>query len=233
VGVCGVTGVPLYTTQNVNLSNARYEGIEATLKRLPQSGWGFSLTGSTQRGYAYNLPSNFYCGTPSCIPGVPSTYNKNLGIIAGQNYIGGYVNNTGSISDGVSNQAVPYLQGDAQLNYRFKNGIFALFGDTLYGKNNSLNEPPFGIAYGSISLPIHGGLAFQVSGYNIFNTYANLFPVFGGGVTVPLANNQVAGTIGNVVGPARYVFLLTNMLGPQPQSTPSPANLTTQSPPGR
>jgi hypothetical protein len=221
VSSCGAPGIPLYTTQNVNLSNARYEGIEATIKRLPPSGWGFSLAGSTQRGYAYNLPANFYCGTPTCIPGVPSTYNRNLGIIAGQNYIGEYVNSTGSTSDGVSNQAVPYLQGDAQLNYRFKNGIFVLFGDTLYGKNNSLNEPPFGVAYASLNLPIHGGLAFQVSGYNVFNAYPQLFPVFGGGATVPLANGQVAGTIGNILGPARYVFLLTNMLGPTPQSTTS------------
>jgi hypothetical protein len=216
VAVCGVTGVPLYTTQNVNLSNARYEGIEATIKRVPQSGWGFSLAGSTQRGYAYNLPPNFYCGTPSCIPGVPGTYNKNLGIIAGQNYIGEFVNSTGSTSYGVSNQAVPYLQGDAQLNYRFKDGIYLLFGDTLYGKNNSLNEPPFGVAYASFSIPIHGGLAFQASGYNLFNTYSQLFPTFGGGTTVPLANGQVAGTIGNVLGPASYQFVLTNMLGPTP-----------------
>ncbi|HEY3675316.1 MAG TPA: TonB-dependent receptor plug domain-containing protein, partial [Candidatus Tumulicola sp.] len=225
VAVCGVPGVPLYTTQNVNLSNARYEGIEATIERLPPSGWGFSLTGSTQRGYAYNLPSNFYCGTPTCIAGEPSTYNKNLGIIAGQNYIGEFVNSTGSTSEGVSNQAVPYLQGDAQLNYRFKNGIFMLFGDTLYGKNNSLNEPPFGVAYASVSLPIHGGLAFQASGYNLFNTYSQLFPTFGGGITVPLANGQAGGTIGNVLGPARFVFVLTNMLGPTPdQVLPAPPN---------
>jgi len=150
VSICGAKGVPLYVSKNVNLSNARYEGIELTIKRTPPAGWGFSLAGSTQRGYAYNLPPGFYCGAPGCVPGVPKTYNNNLGIIAGQNYIGEFVNNTGSTTTGVSNQAVPYLQGDARLTYRFRNGAFALFGETLYGKNNSLHEPPFGVAYMSV-----------------------------------------------------------------------------------
>ncbi len=82
-----------------------------------------------------------------------------------------------------------------------------MFGETLYGKNNSLNEPPFGVAYLTVNYPINHDLAFQVSGYNIFNAYASLFPVFGGGATVPLANGQSAGTIGNVLGPARYLSL--------------------------
>jgi outer membrane receptor protein involved in Fe transport len=214
ISVCGSKGIPLYTSTNVNLSNARYEGIELSLKRIPAAGWGVSIAGSTQRGYAYHLPPGFYCGAPGCVPGVPKTYNANLGIIAGQNYIGEFVNNMGSTTDGVSNQSVPYLQGNAQLQYRFRNGAFALFGDTLYGKNNSFNRPPFGVAYLSISYPFNRDLAFQVSGYNVFNTYSGVFPVFGGGVTVPLVNGQSAGTIGNVLGPARYLFLLTKAVGP-------------------
>jgi hypothetical protein len=191
---------------------------------VPPVGWGFSVAGSTQRGYAYNLPPGFYCGAPGCIPGVPRSYNNNLGIIAGENYIGEFVNSTGSTTYGVSNQAVPYLQGNAQIDYRFRNGAFALFGETLYGKNNSLNEPPFGVAYMSVNYPISPVLAFQVSGYNIFNTYSGLFPVFGGGVTIPLMNGQSAGTIGNVIGPARYLFLLTKTFGPAPLATPLPSS---------
>jgi outer membrane receptor protein involved in Fe transport len=232
ISICGVAGVPLYASKNINLSNARYEGIELTVKRVPAVGWGYSLAGSTQRGYAYDLPPSFYCGAPGCIPGVPKTYNNNLGIIAGENYIGEYVNNTGSTTYGVSNQAVPYLQGNAEISYRFRNGAFALFGETFYGKNNSLNEPPFWVGYLSLNYPINRDLAFQVSGYNIFNTYPQIFPIFGGGVTIPLSNGQSAGTIGNVLGPARYLFLLTKAFGPAPGVTPPPANLTqTQRPP--
>ena len=38
----------------------RYEGIELAVRRIPHGkGWGYDLSGSTQRGYAYNLPPNF------------------------------------------------------------------------------------------------------------------------------------------------------------------------------
>ncbi len=67
VSVCGVAGVPLFTSKNINLSNARYEGIELSIKRAPPVGWGFQVAGSTQRGYAYNLPPGFYCDV-CCVP---------------------------------------------------------------------------------------------------------------------------------------------------------------------
>jgi Carboxypeptidase regulatory-like domain/TonB-dependent Receptor Plug Domain len=217
ITVCGAPGYILAVSQYTNLANARYEGIELALRRIARrQGFGYVVQGSTQRGYAYNLPSNFYCSfVPSKINGPckPSTYNENLNIVAGQNYQGEYINNTGSTTSGVSNQSVPYLQGSAQLNYKFRNGAIALFGETLIGKNNSFNEPPFSIAFASINFPINRTLSIQASGSNIFNVYSGLFPVYGGGVTVPLVNGQVAGTVGNVLGPARYTFLLTKTFG--------------------
>jgi outer membrane receptor protein involved in Fe transport len=191
VSICGAKGVPLYVSKNVNLSNARYEGIELTIKRTPPAGWGFSLAGSTQRGYAYNLPPGFYCGAPGCVPGVPKTYNNNLGIIAGQNYIGEFVNNTGSTTTGVSNQAVPYLQGDARLTYRFRNGTFA----------SSARRSTERITRSTS----------RRSALRICRS-----------VTIPLINGQSAGTIGNVLGPARYLFLLTKAFSPAPLRTPHP-----------
>jgi hypothetical protein len=213
--ICG-PGVPLQVSQYINLSNARYEGIELSLRRIPRGrGFGFVLQGSTQRGYAYNLPSNFYCGfTPT--KGHPcnqSTYDANLNIVAGQNYQGEYINNKGSLTSGVDNQSVPYLQGSAQINYHLNNGAFALFGETLLGKNNSFNRPPFGIAFASINYPINSTISIQASGTNIFNTYSGVFPVWGGGVTVPLVNGLQAGTNGNVLGPARYTFQLIKTFG--------------------
>lgn len=59
IPICG-KGVPLEVTQNVNLSNARYEGLELEFRRIPRTkGWGYVVEGSTQRGYAYNLPPKF------------------------------------------------------------------------------------------------------------------------------------------------------------------------------
>jgi TonB dependent receptor/Carboxypeptidase regulatory-like domain/TonB-dependent Receptor Plug Domain len=222
-GVCPPTAcvaarppTQLVYSQYVNLSNARYEGLELVLKRVPRSGIGFRLEGSTQRGYPYNLPPTFYCQfkITAAYPCIPSHYNVNLNILPGQNFYGEYINDLGSTTSGVDNQSVPYLQGNAELSYRLPNGAFALFGETLFGKNNSLNRPPFSIAYMSVNYPIGRDLAVQVSGYNIFNTYSGLFPVYGGGVTVPLSNGQVAGTIGNVLGPARYLFQFTKHVGP-------------------
>ena len=220
-GLCPTTictaNTPLQVSSYVNLSNARYEGFELAIRRIPQGkGWGYVVQGSTQRGYAYNLPPNFYCGfVPSKTnPCNHSTYDTNLNIVSEENYQGEYVNNTGSTTSGIDNQSVPYLQGFAQVSYHLANGAFALFGETLLGKNNSFNRPPFGIAFASINYPINSTLAIQASGSNVFNAYHGLFPTYGGGVTVPLANGLQAGTIGNVLGPARYTFLLTKAFGP-------------------
>jgi outer membrane receptor protein involved in Fe transport len=219
-GTCSVTpcpaqGVPLYKTSYVNLSNARYEGIELQITRAPTFGWGFVLAGSTQRGYPYDLPPNFYCSfvPTKKKPCTAANYDTNLAILPGNNYIGEYVDATGGTTAGVDNQSVPYLQGNAEINYRFRNGAFVMFGDTLYGKNNSYNEPPFGVAYTSLSYPINRGLSFQISGSNIFNAWSGLFPIVGGGPNVPLANGFVGATNANVLGPATWRFLFTQRFG--------------------
>ena len=208
--------VPLEYSQYVNLSNARYQGIELGIKRVPQTGLGFEVQGSTQQGYPYNLPPTFYCQfkITKAHPCVPSNYNVNLNILANQDYQGEYIDAAGGTTSGVSNQSVPYLQGNAEVSYHLRNGAFALFGETLYGKNNSFNRPPFDVAYASINYPVAPGVALQLSGSNLFNAYNGFFPVYGGGVTVPLANGLQAGTIGNVLGPPRYLLLLTKSIGP-------------------
>lgn len=222
----GNANVPIFASYNNNLSNARFEGLELEIKRAPERGFGFDLAGSTQRGYAYNLPSCFYSTSPSNC----NAYNTNLNVIAGQNFNGGgnflavcppaYTSGgalktcSGSAkvfaTTGISaqNQSIPYFTGNAALNYTFGGGVFAEIGDTFFGKNNSYNEPPFGIAYAALRVPLKNGLAVQVSGDNIFNAYPGLFPVAGTGVPVQLANGGVAATNGNVAGPATYQFTL-------------------------
>ncbi len=99
------------------------------------------------------------------------------------------------------------------MNYTTKNGVYLLLGETLYGKNNSYNLPPFGIGYASIRYPISKTVSIQVSGDNIFNAWTSLFPTVGGGIAYPLANGTQGGTIGNTVGPATYSFQLTKTIG--------------------
>lgn len=86
------------------------------------------------------------------------------------------------------------------------------FGDTYYGTNNSLNEPPFGIAYATVRYPVTKTLTFQVSGDNIFNAYPGYLPILGGGVPIQLDGGQTAATTGNVLGPATWRFILSTKL---------------------
>jgi len=197
---------PILNSTPSNISNARFEGIELTVRRAPPAGFGYTLEGSLQRGYYYNLPPFFYCQNPG--PGC--TMNQNLNIISGQNTNGipvGFYQVSFS-----GNMRIPYAQGNAEINYTWRNGAYAEFGDTYYGKNNSLNEPPFAIAYASLRYPVTPHVALQLSGDNLFNAYKGVFPIYGGGVPIPLANGQVAATSGNVLGPATYrLTLITNL----------------------
>ena len=213
---------------NTNLANSRYEGIELQIARVVPEGFGYNISGAIQHAYAYNLPQNFYCaGAVALANCIPQNYNVNLPIIAGENFTGntfgtvfgaqnGTFANTSVGASGFSNTAIPYLQGNAYIDYTTKSGIYAMLGETLYGKNNSYNLPPFGIGYASIRVPVTKTISIQVSGDNIFNAWTGLFPIVGGGIAYPLANGTLGGTIGNTVGPATYSFQLTKTIGGGP-----------------
>jgi hypothetical protein len=201
-------GTPILNQTNTNISNARFEGIELVIHRDPAVGFGFNLAGAIMKGYYYDLPYGFYCSvpTPSCVNN-PANWDQNLNVIAGQNTNGdpvGYYNVSYN-----GNMRIPYSQGDANFSYTFPNDVYVLFGDTYYGNNNSLNEPAFGIAYATLRVPISKLLAIQVSGDNIFNAYPDYLPTEGTGVPIALANGQTAATVGNVLGPATWRFMLT------------------------
>ncbi len=213
--VCGTTfvcsggapaGTPILNQTNGNISNARFQGIELTLKREPLFGFGFNLSGALQRGYYYDLPPGFYCSIPSpnCTP------DQNLNVISGEN-----VNGVGIGVGGLSyngNMRIPYAQGNAEFSYTLRNGAYASIGETYYGHNNSLNEPAFGIAYATLRYPVAPHLTLQLSGDNMFNAYPGILPIYGGGVPIPLYGGGSAATVGNVLGPATYRLILSTKL---------------------
>ncbi len=209
-------GTPILNSTNTNISNARFEGVELTIKREPLVGFGFNVSGAVMRGYYYNLPPGFYCSVPTtaCINN-RTLWDQNLNVIAGQN--------TNGITDGFyaisynGNMRIPYSQGNAEFSYSFPNRAYVSFGETYYGNNNSLNQPAFVIGYATVRYPITKMLALQVSGDNIFNKYPGILPTLGAGVPIPLANGWTGATTGNVLGPATWRLVLTTML-PQSQA---------------
>lgn len=208
----------LFASRYINVSNSRYQGAELSIKRVVDNGLNFSLSGAVQHAYAYNLPKCFYGSAGNC------GYYSNLGIIPGENFTGPYT--SGEVSGygygGFANQNIPYFQGNAEISYHWASGIYASFGSTFYGKNNSFNEPPFTISYATVRVPLSDTLSLQVSGSNIFNTLDAYFPIIGGGVDIPLAGSPVLNGVhlpaqtastANVLGPATYRFVLTKTFG--------------------
>lgn len=201
-------GTHVLNQTNVNISNARFEGIELAVRRAPPVGFGYNVSGAIQKGYYYNLPPYFYCS----LPGPGCTQDQNVNIIAGQNTngVGIYTPGYGFSYNG--NMRIPYSQGNAEFSYTFKNGAYASLGDTYYGFNNSLNRPAFGIAYATLRYPLSDRLALQLSGDNILNAYPGFLPLYGEGRSIPLVGGQSAATAGNVLGPATYRLVLTTKL---------------------
>ncbi len=218
----GCVGKELFFTANRNLGQARFEGIELSLRRRPLVGFGYTIQGDLQRGYAYNLPACFYsttvtAGAPDC-----TKFNTNLAIIAGQNFTGNGISGSGCGCNGLSNGAIPYSTGYAELNYRFAGGTSVYVGDQYMGKNNSLAQPPFWILSAGTTIELHNGLSFQVNGYNLTNTFPGVWPSFGGGTPIPIAglppfaaagSPLFAATQGQVLGPSRWQFSLIKRFG--------------------
>lgn len=200
---------PLYGTGFVNLSNARYQGLELAFHHDPALGLGFTLQGALQKAYPYNLGPCFYIAGPCGDPKSPST---NLAIIGNQNFTSG----VGGSANGVSNQNIPYSQAYGALRYRFDNGVQASFGETLFGKNNSLNQPAFWVADGSLRVAMPQGASIQLTGYNLFDAHSEIFPVEGAGVPLALQNGQIGLTLGNVIGPRKITLLFVKNWGSSP-----------------
>ncbi len=213
---CAAPG-ELFFKSNVNLANERYEGIEATIRRTPRYGFGYRVAAALQKAYAYNLPPCFYSNNGNCL-----ITNTNLAIIPGQNSSGNALYYTSGTLNGFSNHAVPYANGNAEVSYRFRDGVYLSLGGTYYGKNNSFNEDPFFVGYATARVAINDRLSIQLSGDNIFNALSGLFPIQSGGVPIQLAGLPagapsslplLGATQGNVLGPATWRLSITRTFG--------------------
>jgi outer membrane receptor protein involved in Fe transport len=202
-GTCPAGGpppfLPLFSTQNRNLANARYEGIEMALTRDPAVGLGFKLQGALQRAYPYAIPPCFYSTNNVC-----TGQGTNLAVLPNENYVGNGTAGTPGSFNGINNHSIPYAQGYFELHYRTPNGGYAGFGEQYYGNNNSLNVPAFLVAHLDARFPIGGrstGLTLNANVDNLFQAYPNPYITQFGGVAYPLVNGNVGLTNANSIGP--------------------------------
>lgn len=228
----GNANVPMFVTQPQNIGTARYEGLEAALRRIVPFGFGYKLQGSLIRAYPYGLGPCFY-GTPYVNPatGKPAVNctkaTSNLGIVNDINFQGSGTSGSNSPATGasgsgffgISNHAIPYAQAYVELNHRWTNGMYASFGEQLYGHNNSLNVPAFWVANGTFRLPTStnpDAAYVQFSVDNIFNAYGNSWITQGTGMPAVLVNGQLGLTNANVIGPRNFRMVFTQNLGGNP-----------------
>ena len=189
--------LPLYTTGYTNVSNARYAGFEFGVRRDPATGFGFTMQGALLQAYPYNLSPSFFAGS-----GGPNT--TNLGVVPNINF--------GSHQT-VSNQAIPYSQGYAEVRYRTKRGALVSFGETYYGFNNSLNQPAFLVANATGRIPLGKQTSLQVSVDNLFNIYSDAITNEYVGFRQPLVNGQFYASNANVIGPRNVRISVTQSFG--------------------
>jgi len=220
LGATGPTTVPLITSQNINLTNVRYTGIEMQLQRRPTIGFGYKVQGALLRAYPYNLPPCFYSTNPVAPPpGGCNALQTNLAVPPDQNFNGngtsGLGAGTGSYN-GVNNHNIPYAQGYGELSYRFVGGAYASFGEQLYGHHNSLNLPAFWVANATLRVPGGKNLTVQGSVSNIFNVYSNLYSTLGAGIPIPLVNGFQGLTNANSIGPRTFTLSLNFRTGGTP-----------------
>ena len=205
----GVNGTfPLYTTQWTNIANARYEGIEMSLRRDPLIGFGYVAGAALIRAYPYNLTPNFY----------GQNFATNLAVVPGVNYlVPGDGTSVNSDYNGIARNNIPYSQGYLELVWRTRGGGAFSFGETYYGPNNSFNRPAFTVANASATFPLAGNGArngvIQVTAYNIFSKYGLPYVEQEGGVPEILANSKLGLTNGLNVGPPRLSVMYRRTFG--------------------
>lgn len=209
------TVVPIYTSQNRNLGNSRYQGIEFSIKRDPAIGFGFLLNYAGMRGYPYNISPCFYSttfnanGTLNC-----SAINTNLGVVNGLNYLNSGTGGTPGSFNAVSNHSEPYSQGYYDVHWRWtKSGYFS-FGQQYYGANNSFNSTAFFATNASLRFGLgDGSTTVQLTGDNLFPQNGAAYIIPFAGVADPLVNGKLGLTNLNGLGPTVWQLVFTKKFG--------------------
>lgn len=188
----GCPNQPCEVSATLNLGQARYEGVEFAVKHVPEFGFGWTVQGSLQRAFTYDLPPYFYCaGSTNSMgvttpPGPGCLYNTNLAVLPEVNF-GGQPTALAGAPNGIGSARVPYALGYAALNWTGTYGQFYNIGATYYGNNNSFNEPPFFVLSANVGFNVgNHGTRLQLSADNLTDVYGNPYVGFFNGIPLPL-----------------------------------------------
>lgn len=188
-GAAGNKALPLYDLVTANLGNARYEGLELTLRRDIPRGVGFIAQGTLMRAFPYSIHPSLYATASGPV-------SANLGVIPNINYQA-----TGNGYNAIGSSAIPYATGYGEINYHGAHGLFGRIGMTYYGNNNQFDVLPFEIVSSSVSYDVAKRVKLQLSADNIFNINSESWVTNFTGVPAILANGQYGATNKTPYGP--------------------------------
>jgi outer membrane receptor protein involved in Fe transport len=139
--------------ETYNFSDANEEGIEFSYVRSPRVGFGGLAEFDLLRAYNYNVN----------IPTLPGFSTSGAGQAV--------IDNEGETGEtpGYQIPGYAYSHGRLELSYKFPSTAQFVFGQTIYGANNSFGEPGFSLFDFRTSLPLNYGLRVLASVSNVFN----------------------------------------------------------------
>jgi hypothetical protein len=218
----GCPNQPCQVSKTANLGQARYEGIELGVNHVPLYGLGWSLQGSLQRAFTYNLPKYFYCaGSTNPVTGVTTPpgpgciNNTNLMILPEMNF-GGTATGISGAPNGIPGARVPYASGYGDVSWLGHYGQYYDLNVTYYGSNNVYNAPAFAVMGANVRFNLGNyGTKLQFSIDNLTGAYDAPYVGFFNGIPLPLvqgAAQPVAPSPAGNYGPITYRFILTQNL---------------------
>jgi len=149
-------GLPLYTSEEGNLAQSRYEGINVEITHDVAHGIYWHGAIGLTRGYVVSVPPGFY-NDPLSGPN-----SINTGIVPGINF-------DGQSTSGLP--AVPYANGSAQFGYRWSPQKYVDLSPTYYGKDNAYLQPAFLELDAHASYPLTKNVSLLATFRNITGAY--------------------------------------------------------------
>src|SRR5579884_1512242 len=189
---------PVWQYAWMNAPPMTHEGAEISLQQFKRAGLGFITQLAFTRTYADAAPP--YFGDTA-----------NLAVIPGVNLNGGSPFVQGA--DDVAPLRIPYVQGYAEISYKWPRGSRASIGAQYWGANNAYTRPAFAQLNANLELSLGNFSKFQISVQNLTNVYGDGLPVAFGGIGISLVNGTIAGVSAGVAGPRTVRFMFRQSIG--------------------